>query len=72
MVWRAPGGSTADDFPGSTRPLPQRQARPPSRSRRYLKRAAFTLATLAALFVLAAGALFLVTPSAGEATRQAS
>ncbi len=72
MVWRAPGGSTADDFPGSTRPLPQRPPRPASRRRRCLGRAAFTLATLVALFVLAAGALFLLTPSAGEATRLAA
>lgn len=72
MVWRAPGGSTADDFPGSTRPLPQRRQRPASRRRRYLRRATFTLATLVALFALAAGALFLVTPSAGEATQLAA
>jgi len=76
MVWRIPDGSTADDVPGYTRPLPEptQQPGPPrpprnrSRRRRYLKRAAITLASLAAVLALAAGVLYVVTPSAGEAT----
>jgi membrane peptidoglycan carboxypeptidase len=88
MVWRTPDGSTADDVPGYTRPLPEptRQPgqpgqpgqppslqRPPrsrssSRKRRYLKRAAITLVTLAVVLALAAGVLYIITPSAGEAT----
>ena len=74
MVWRAPEGSAADDVPGYTRPLPRRWARPraaTSRRRRILKRAAFAVATIIALFVLAAGALLLATPSATEATKLA-
>jgi len=42
-----------------------------SRKRRYLKRAAITLATLVVVFLLGVGALLLVTPSAGEATQLA-
>ena len=86
MVWRTPDGSTADDVPGYTRPLPeptrqtgqpgqpgqppslQRPPRSSSRKRRYLKRAAITLVTLAVVLALAAGVLYIVTPSAGEAT----
>jgi len=74
MVRRAPEGGTADDVPGHTRPVPGRWARPPAaaaRSRGVLKRAAFAVATVIALFVLAAGALLLATPSATEATRLA-
>ena len=74
MAWRAPEDSTADDVPGYTRPLPEpaQQPRPPrSRKRRYLKRAAITLVTLGVILALAAGALYVVTPSAGEATQLA-
>lgn len=77
MAWRAPDGSTADDVPGYTRPLPPpwqqprspRRPRPPrSRGRRYLKRAAIALVTVVIIVALAFGALLVVTPSAGEAT----
>ena len=81
MVWRAPDGSTADDVPGYTRPLPEPTGQPGqpgqqpapqkparSRKRRYLKRAAITLASLVVVVALAAGVLYVVTPSAGEAT----
>jgi penicillin-binding protein 1A len=73
MVWRAPDGSTADDVPGYTRPLPEPTQQTPqkpsrSRKRRYLKRAAITLAALGVVLALAAGVLYVVTPSAGEAT----
>lgn len=80
MAWRAPDGSTADDVPGYTRPLPEPRPRPRpggrprpyrSRKRRYLKRAAITLVTLAVILALAAGGLYLLTPSAGEATQLA-
>jgi membrane peptidoglycan carboxypeptidase len=74
MAWRAPEGSTADDVPGYTRPLSRRWARQraaTSRRRRVLKRAAFAVATIIALFVLAAGGLLLATPSATEATKLA-
>jgi penicillin-binding protein 1A len=74
MVRQAPEGGTADDVPGYTRPLPRRWARPraaTTRRRRVLKRAAFAVATVTALFVLAAGALLLATPSATEATKLA-
>ena len=74
MAWRAPEGGTADDVPGYTRPLPRRWARPraaTTRRRRVLKRAAFAVATVIALFVLAAGALLLATPSATDATKLA-
>jgi penicillin-binding protein 1A len=50
---------------------PGRRSRP-GRGRRYLKRAAVTLATLIILLGLAAGALWLITPSAGEATQLAA
>lgn len=66
---------------GNTRPLPQPsapsepgpEARPagpvrPSRWRRYLKRAAIGLATVVVVLVLAAGVLWIITPSASEAT----
>jgi penicillin-binding protein 1A len=67
---------------GNTRPLPQQSAQPrqpgppgqrprPGRGRRYLKRAATGLATLIVLLALAAGALWVITPSAGEATQLA-
>lgn len=80
MVWRAPDGSTADDVPGYTRSLPeptrppeqqpgpQRPPRSRSRKRRYLKRAAITVVTLGVVLALAVGVLYVVTPSAGEAT----
>jgi len=66
---------------GNTRPLPQpsapgeqgpeaRLAEPerPNRRRRYLKRAAIGLATVVVVLVLAAGVLWIITPSASEAT----
>ena len=66
---------------GNTRPLPQpsapgeqgpgaRPAEPgrPNRRRRYLKRAAIGLATFVVVLVLAAGVLWIITPSASEAT----
>ena len=73
MAWGAPDGSTADDVPGYTRPLtepwqPGAPSEPRSRKRRYLKRAAITLVTLGVVLGLAAGVLYVVTPSAGEAT----
>jgi membrane peptidoglycan carboxypeptidase len=80
MVWRAPDGSTADDVPGYTRPLPEPTqqpwqptsqeppGKPRSRKRRYLKRAAITVVALGVVLALAAGVLYVVTPSAGEAT----
>lgn len=46
--------------------------KPRSRRRRYLKRAAVTLAAFAAIVAVAAGALLLATPSAGRATRLAA
>ena len=65
----------------NTRPLPQQSApgppgpqvqRPrPSRRRRYLKRTAVGLATLIVVLALAAGALWVETPSAGQATQLA-
>ena len=72
MVWRAPE-DTADDVPGYTRPLPRppKVSRPVSRRRRILKRAAFAVASIMALFALAASALLLTTPSAGQATKLA-
>ena len=85
MVWRAPqNDATADDVPGYTLPLPQRgwlrrrshkaqDPKPPvSRKRRYLKRAAITLATIIALFAIGLGSLLLATPSAGQATQLAA
>jgi membrane peptidoglycan carboxypeptidase len=74
MVWRAPDGSTADDVPGYTVPLPEpgQQPRPyRSRKRRYLKRAAITLVTLGVVLAIAGGALYAFTPSPGEATQLA-
>jgi penicillin-binding protein 1A len=66
---------------GNTRPLPQPsapgeqgpEARPaepvrPRRWRRYLKRAAIGFATVVVVLVLAAGVLWVITPSASEAT----
>ena len=66
---------------GNTWPLPQpsapgeqgAEARPaepgrPNRRRRYLKRAAIGLATIVVVLVLAAGVLWVITPSASEAT----
>jgi penicillin-binding protein 1A len=65
---------------GSTRPLPQQPApgqpgrRPQpgqarsGRGRRYLKRAAIALAAVVVVLVLAGGALWVITPSASEAT----
>jgi len=64
---------------GKTKPLPQQPARPghrdlpgrrsgSSRGRRYLKRAAITLAVLLVVLIVLAGALWVVTPSASEAT----
>jgi membrane peptidoglycan carboxypeptidase len=69
MVWRAPGGSTADEAPGNTWPLPQ--PRQKSRLRRYVKRAAITLVSILAAVVLAVGVVLVVTPSAGQATELA-
>jgi membrane peptidoglycan carboxypeptidase len=70
MVWRPPDSDTADDLPGYTRPLPE-PMRPRSRRRRYLKRAAITLAALVTVLALAVGALWVLTPSASEATQLA-
>jgi penicillin-binding protein 1A len=66
---------------GNTRPLPQQSApgqpgspgqRPrPSRRRRYLKRAAISLAAVIAVLAIAAGGLWVSTPSASEATQLA-
>ena len=66
MVWRVPGGSTADEAPGGTRPLPQ--ARQRNRRQRYVKRAVITLASILVAVVLAVGVLLAVAPSAGQAT----
>jgi membrane peptidoglycan carboxypeptidase len=65
----------------NTRPLPQQSApgqpgpqgqRPrPGRGRRSLKRAAIGLGTVTGVLALAAGALWVLTPSASEATRLA-
>ncbi len=71
MGWRVPQDATADDVPGNTRPLPHK--RPPrSRARRYLKRAAITLAALLAILAAAAATLLLATPSASDATKLAA
>jgi membrane peptidoglycan carboxypeptidase len=64
---------------GNTRPFPQpatasaRRQRPraPGRARRYLKRAAVTLAVIGAIAVIGIAALWIATPSASEATRLA-
>lgn len=66
MVWRVPGVSTADEAPGSTRPLPWNWQR--SGRRRYVKRAVIALVSILVAGVLAAGVLLVVTPSAGQAT----
>lgn len=63
-----------------TRPLQQQAAQPgqpgrrsrPGRGRRYLKRAVIGLAAVTAGLVIALGALWAATPSAGEATRLAA
>ena len=67
---------------GNTRPLPQQSApgqpgpRPPrprrGRGRRDLKRAAIGLAAVIAVLALAAGVLWVATPSAREATQLAA
>jgi penicillin-binding protein 1A len=68
---------------GTTRPFSQQPAQPaepvprggrprPSRRRRYLKRALIALATLIVVVALLAGGLWLVTPSASEATALAA
>lgn len=67
MAWRAPREATEDDLPGYTLPLPRK-----SRARRYLKRAAITLAVIVAIFALGIGTLLLTTPSATDATRLAA
>jgi penicillin-binding protein 1A len=66
---------------GNTRPLPQPSApgQPgpeteparPSRRRRYLKRAAIGLATVVVVLILVGGVLWVITPSASEATQLA-
>jgi membrane peptidoglycan carboxypeptidase len=64
---------------GNTRPLPQQSAQPgapgqrprPTRGRRYLKRAAISLAAVIVVVALASGVLWLETPSADEATQLA-
>jgi membrane peptidoglycan carboxypeptidase len=68
---------------GNTRPLPQQPAQPGQRGsqgqrprragrrRRYLRRAAITLATVIVALALAAGALWLATPPASQATQLA-
>jgi penicillin-binding protein 1A len=61
---------------GTTRPLPQQSAQPasagrrrrPGRARRYLKRAGYTIATVIVLLALVAGAVWVMTPSASQAT----
>ena len=79
------GGQSAHpasiDPMGNTRPLPQQSApgqpgpqarRPrPGRVRRYLKRAAVGGATLIVVLAIAAGVLWVSTPSASEATKLA-
>jgi membrane peptidoglycan carboxypeptidase len=79
--------TTQDDVPGYTLPLPQRRGwrvwrgrrdptqQPPrrkSRARRYLKRAAITLAVIIAVLAIGMGSLLLATPSATEATTLAA
>jgi hypothetical protein len=77
MVWRPPDSGSADDVPGYTRPLPEprpsqpQQPRRISRKRRYLKRAAIAVVAFVVVLALAAGALYALTPSAGEATQLA-
>jgi membrane peptidoglycan carboxypeptidase len=66
----------------NTRPLPQQSAQPDQpgpqpqrprsgRGRRYLKRATISLAIVIVVLVLAGGALWVMTPSAGQATQLA-
>jgi membrane carboxypeptidase/penicillin-binding protein len=62
-----PGGSTADEAPGRTWPLPQ--SRYKRRRRRYVKRAMITLVSILVTLALAMGVLFVITPSAGQATK---
>ena len=70
---------------GNTRPLPQPvapsgepaptrapAARPQSRARRYLKRAAITLLVLILIGIIGVGVLWVATPSANEATQLAA
>ncbi|HEY3880866.1 MAG TPA: biosynthetic peptidoglycan transglycosylase [Trebonia sp.] len=68
---------------GTTRPFSRQPAQPaepvprggrprPGRRRRYLKRALVALATLIVVIALLAGGLWLVTPSASEATALAA
>jgi membrane peptidoglycan carboxypeptidase len=70
---------------GNTRPLPRQpapgqpgrpgpgQRRPrPGRGRRYLKRAAIGAGAVVSVLALGAGALWVATPSAGEATQLAA
>jgi membrane peptidoglycan carboxypeptidase len=64
---------------GSTRPLPQQSTQPepvggrrrPGRGRRVLKRVAITFGAVIVLLVLVAGVLWVITPSASEATQLA-
>jgi membrane peptidoglycan carboxypeptidase len=64
----------------NTRPLPQRAASPgqpgqrsrPGRARRYLKRAAKTAATVVGVLALSGGVLWVITPSASQATELAA
>jgi penicillin-binding protein 1A len=67
---------------GDTRPIPTQPAQRgnpdgpgrsrPGRRRRYLKRAVVSLAVVVVLLVLAAGALWVETPSAGDAPQLAA
>ena len=87
MVWRAEQGAAEDNVPGFTVPLPHRgrgnepgqpdqtEPRPQqrrSRGRRYLRRAAITLASLIAVFAIGVATLLLATPSATDATKLAA
>src|ERR1700748_1907847 len=67
----------------STGPLPQRSAQPgqpgpagrrrrPGRARRYLKRAAIAFATMIVVLAVPVGVLWVITPSASEATQLAA
>jgi membrane peptidoglycan carboxypeptidase len=68
---------------GTTKPFPQQPAQPaqpvplgrrprPSRRRRYLKRAVIALGAVIVVLALLAGALWVITPSASEATALAA
>ncbi|HEY0936237.1 MAG TPA: biosynthetic peptidoglycan transglycosylase [Trebonia sp.] len=59
---------------GDTRPLPPQpgRRRGRSRARRYLKRAAVSVAVIVVVLALAAGGLWVLTPSAGQAPQLAS